>query len=315
MPVDDVANELFPRLSGTDGERQVMAQKIYMDGELVDRDEATVSVYDHGLLYGDGVFEGIRVYNGRIFRLEEHIRRLERSARAIMLDIPLSVEELIEAHVETCRANDVHDGYIRTLITRGVGDLGLDPRKCPKPSIIIIAANIELYNPKLYGIGLSLITCSTRRNTAASLDPGIKSLNYLNNILAKIECNLADVQEGIMLTSNGMVSECTGDNIFIVSDGEVVTPPVSAGILNGITRAAVLECAGELGIGVSEQLFPVTEVYTADECFLTGTAAELVPVIEVDGRIIGDGKPGATTKRLLDRLHALTTSEGTPIYD
>ncbi|MFP4250137.1 MAG: branched-chain-amino-acid transaminase [Armatimonadota bacterium] len=292
-----------------------MAQQIYMDGELVDRDEAKVSVYDHGLLYGDGVFEGIRVYNGRIFRLEEHIRRLQRSARAIMLDIPLSVEELIEAHVETCRANDVREGYIRTLVTRGVGDLGLDPRKCPKPSIIIIAANIELYNPDLYGTGLSLITCSTRRNTAASLDPGIKSLNYLNNILAKIECNLADVQEGIMLTDNGMVSECTGDNIFIVCDGEVVTPPISAGILNGITRAAVMECAEELGITVSEKLFPVTEVYTAEECFLTGTAAELVPVIEVDGRIIGNGKPGPTTKRLLERLHERTTSEGTPIYD
>jgi branched-chain amino acid aminotransferase len=292
-----------------------MAQLIYMDGELVERDDAKVSVYDHGLLYGDGIFEGIRVYNGRIFRLEEHLKRLQRSARAIMLEIPLSFDEMVEAHVETCRANDVHEGYIRTIVTRGEGDLGLDPRKCPEPSVILIAANIALYDPDLYGTGLSLITCSTRRNTPASLDPGIKSLNYLNNILAKIECNQADVQEGIMLTNGGMVSECTGDNIFIVKDGEVFTPPISAGILDGITRAAVIECAEDAGIEVSEQLFPVTEVYTADECFLTGTAAELVPVIEVDGRIIGDGKPGATTKRLLDRLHDLTQAEGTPIYD
>jgi branched-chain amino acid aminotransferase len=292
-----------------------MAQLIYMDGELVERDDAKVSVYDHGLLYGDGIFEGIRVYNGRIFRLEEHLKRLQRSARAIMLEIPLSFDEMVEAHVEICRANDVHEGYIRTIVTRGEGDLGLDPRKCPEPSVILIAANIALYDPDLYGTGLSLITCSTRRNTPASLDPGIKSLNYLNNILAKIECNQADVQEGIMLTNGGMVSECTGDNIFIVKDGEVFTPPISAGILDGITRAAVIECAEDAGIEVSEQLFPVTEVYTADECFLTGTAAELVPVIEVDGRIIGDGKPGATTKRLLDRLHDLTQAEGTPIYD
>jgi branched-chain amino acid aminotransferase len=232
-----------------------------------------------------------------------------------MLEIPLSFDEMVEAHVETCRANDVHEGYIRTIVTRGEGDLGLDPRKCPKPRVILIAANIALYDPDLYGTGLSLITCSTRRNTPASLDPGIKSLNYLNNILAKIECNQADVQEGIMLTNGGMVSECTGDNIFIVKDGGVTTPPISAGILDGITRAAVIECAEDEGIEVSEQLFPVTEVYTADECFLTGTAAELVPVIEVDGRIIGDGKPGATTKRLLDRLHDLTQAEGTPIYD
>ncbi|MGI5817887.1 MAG: branched-chain-amino-acid transaminase [Armatimonadota bacterium] len=292
-----------------------MGQLIYLDGELVGRDEAKVSVYDHGLLYGDGVFEGTRVYHSRVFRLEEHVRRLERSARALMIDIPLSTQELIDATVETCRVNDVHDGYIRTVVTRGVGDLGLDPRKCPRPSVIIIAANIQLYPPELYETGLPLITCSTRRNSPASLDPGIKSLNYLNNIMAKIECIQADVQEGIMLTNGGMVSECTGDNIFIVCDDELITSPISAGILDGITRAAVIECAKDEGITVVEHLFPVTSVHTADECFLTGTAAELVPVIEVDGRIIGDGKPGAMTKRLLKRFRNLTESEGTPIYD
>ncbi len=292
-----------------------MEQLIYLDGNLVERDQAKLSVYDHGLLYGDGVFEGIRAYHGRVFRLDQHIKRLIRSARAIMLDIPLSHEELVEATVETCRANDIRDGYIRLVVTRGVGDLGLDPRKCSDPSVFIIAANIQLYPKELYETGLPLITCSTRRNSPASLDPGIKSLNYLNNILAKIECIQADVEEGIMLTNGGMVSECTGDNIFVVSDGELVTPPVEAGILDGITRTAVIECAQAEGITVSERMFPITEVYTADECFLTGTAAELVPVVRVDGRSIGDGKPGETTRRLLNRFRDLTESEGTPIYD
>jgi len=292
-----------------------MPQLIYLDGELVERDEAKVSVYDHGLLYGDGVFEGIRAYNGRVFRLDEHLKRLGRSARAILLDIPLSHDELVEATVQTCRANDVRDGYIRLVVTRGVGDLGLDPRKCPNPSVFIIAASIQLYPPELYESGLPLITCSTRRNSPSSLDPGIKSLNYLNNILAKIECIQADVQEGIMLTNAGMVSECTGDNIFIVCDGEVVTPPVEAGILDGITRMAVIELARDEGITVVEKSFPVTEVYTADECFLTGTAAELVPVVRVDARTIGDGKPGAMTKRLFNRFRELTRSEGTPINE
>lgn len=292
-----------------------MGQLIYLDGELVDRDRATVSVYDHGLLYGDGVFEGIRAYHGRVFRLEEHIRRLERSARAIMLDIQMTHDELIEATVQTCRANEIHDGYVRLVVTRGVGDLGLDPRKCPRPTVFIIAASIQLYPEEFYETGLRLITCSTRRNCPASLDPGIKSLNYLNNILAKIECNLADVQEGIMLTRGGMVSECTGDNIFIVTNGTVVTPPVEAGILDGITREAVMELALDEGIPVKEKLFPITDVYTADECFLTGTAAELVPVIDVDGRVIGGGKPGAMTKRLLERFRELTRSEGTPIEE
>lgn len=292
-----------------------MAQLIYLNGELVERERAVVSVYDHGLLYGDGVFEGIRAYHGRVFRLDEHIKRLERSARAIMLDLPLSHQELVEATIETCRANNIYDGYIRLVVTRGEGDLGLDPRKCPHPTVIIIAANIQLYPPELYEKGLSLITCSTRRNSPSSLDPGIKSLNYLNNILAKIECTNAGVVEGIMLTNSGMVSECTGDNIFIVIGDELITPPVEAGILDGITRAAVIELARDEGIPVREKLFPITDVYTADECFLTGTAAELVPVIEVDARIVGDGKPGAMTKRLLNRFRELTKSEGTSIYE
>ncbi len=290
-----------------------MAQLIWMDGELVPEEEAKVSVFDHGLLYGDGVFEGIRAYHGMVFRLDEHITRLERSAKAIMLDIQMTHEELCNATVETCRANDIHDGYIRLVVTRGVGDLGLDPRKCPKPTVFIIAANIALYPPELYETGLSLITCSTRRNATDACDPGVKSLNYLNNILAKIECNLAGVPEGIMLTRDGMVSECTGDNVFIVADGTLVTPPISAGILNGITRGVVITLAEELDIPVEERMFPGAAVYTADECFLTGTAAELVPVVQVDGRIIGDGNPGATTKRLLEGYRALTKAEGTPI--
>lgn len=292
-----------------------MAQLIYLDGELVPRDQARVSVFDHGLLYGDGVFEGIRVYDGRIFRLDEHIKRLERSARAILLDLPLSHEELIAATVETCRANSVEDGYIRLVVTRGVGDLGLDPRSCPKPTVFIIAGDIQLYPEELYERGLSLITCSTRRNSPASLDPGIKSLNYLNNILAKIECIHADASEGIMLTQAGLVSECTGDNIFVVRGGKLITPPVEAGILDGITRSAVIELAADENITVHETLFPITEVYGADECFLTGTAAELVPVVQVDGRTVGDGKPGPVTKRLLNRFRDLTRSEGTPIHE
>jgi branched-chain amino acid aminotransferase len=292
-----------------------MPQLVYLDGELLPRDQARVSVFDHGLLYGDGVFEGIRVYGGRIFRLEAHLDRLERSARAILLDIPLSREELMAAHIETCRANELQDGYLRSVVTRGEGDLGLDPSKCSRPTIFIIAASIQLYPQELYETGLELVTASTRRNSPNSLDPGIKSLNYLNNILAKIECNLAGASEGIMLTQDGMVSECTGDNIFIVRDGVLITPPVEAGILDGITRRAVLECAEAEGIPVQEKLFAITEVYTADECFLTGTAAEIAPVAKVDGRVIGDGKPGDIPRRLMTRFHELTKSEGTPIYD
>jgi len=292
-----------------------MSLKIWLDGKLVPEEEAKVSVFDHGLLYGDGVFEGIRAYNGRVFRLDQHITRLERSARAILLDIPMTHEEMCRATVETCRANQIVDGYIRFVVTRGVGDLGLDPRKCDRPTVFIIAAGIQLYPEELYEKGLTLITCSTRRNSANCLDPGIKSLNYLNNILARIECNHAGVAEGIMLTQDGMVSECTADNIFYVHEGVLNTPPTEAGILNGITRQTVLEIAGDLGIPCRERMFPVTDIYAADECFLTGTGAELVPVVDVDGRIIGDGKPGPVTRRLLEGFRLLTKSEGTPIYD
>ncbi len=292
-----------------------MPDLIYLNGELVPRDEAGVSVYDHGLLYGDGVFEGIRAYAGRIFRLEEHLDRLERSSKAIMLELPLSRQELIEAHIQACRANEIRDGYMRTVVTRGEGDLGLDPRKCPNPTLFIIAASIQLYPEELYETGLELITTSTRRNSPSSLDPGIKSLNYLNNILAKIETNLAGVAEGIMLTQDGMVSECTADNIFICKDGAVMTPSLATGSLDGITRRVVLECAEAEGLPWGEAVFPIAQVYTADECFLTGTGAEIVPVVKVDGRVIGDGKPGAITRRLLDSFRALTKSEGTPIYD
>lgn len=292
-----------------------MPDLIYLNGELVPREQAGVSVFDHGLLYGDGVFEGIRAYDGRIFRLEQHLDRLERSAKAIMLELPLSRQEMIQVHIQACRANEIRDGYIRTVVTRGEGDLGLDPCKCANPTLFIIAASIQLYPEELYETGLELITTSPRRNSPNSLDPGIKSLNYLNNILAKMEANLAGVPEGIMLTQDGMVSECTGDNIFIVRDGVLITPPVEAGILDGITRRAVLECAEAEGIPVREKLFAITEVYTADECFLTGTAAEIAPVARVDGRVIGDGKPGDIPRRLMTRFHELTKSEGTPIYD
>lgn len=292
-----------------------MSLKIWLNGELVPEEQATVSVFDHGLLYGDGVFEGIRAYGGRVFRLDRHIERLERSARAILLDIPLTHDEMCRATVETCRANELVDGYVRLVVTRGVGDLGLDPRKCSRPTVFIIAAGIQLYPEELYETGLTLITCSTRRNSANCLDPGVKSLNYLNNILARIECNHAGVAEGIMLTSEGMVSECTADNIFYVDGGVLNTPPTEAGILNGITRQTVLEIAGDLGIERRERMFPITDIYAAEEAFLSGTAAELVPVVDVDGRTIGDGKPGPVTRRLLEGFRLLTKAEGTPIYE
>ncbi|MCX7599349.1 MAG: branched-chain-amino-acid transaminase [Armatimonadetes bacterium] len=288
---------------------------VYLDGKLVPADEAKVSVFDHGLLYGDGVFEGIRAYNGRIFRLEQHVERLFRSAHGIMLEIPMTHEEVAKAVVETVRANGIRDGYIRLVVTRGVGDLGLDPRKCLKPTVFIIAATIELYPEEFYEKGLRLITCTTRRNIADALDPSLKTLNYLNNIIAKIETVRAGVPEGLMLNSLGYVAECTGDNIFLVEGGRLVTPPVHVGVLPGITRAVVMEIAAGLGMAVSEEMFRLSSVYNADECFLTGTAAELVPVVELDGRLIGDGKPGRITQLLRDRFHELVRSEGTPVYE
>ncbi len=292
-----------------------MSALVYLNGQLVPAEDAKISVFDHGLLYGDGVFEGIRAYNGRVFKLHEHIDRLYRSAHCIMLDIPMTKDEMVQAVVETVRANGLRDAYIRLVVTRGVGDLGLDPRKCKEPTVFIIAASIVLYPEEFYEKGLKLITCSTRRNISEAIDPTLKSLNYLNNILAKIETVRAGVPEGLMLSADGYVAECTGDNIFIVRGNRLITPPPHVGALEGITRAVVMELAREDGLEVAEEMFRLPAVYTADECFLTGTAAEVVPVTEVDGRLIGDGTPGPVTRRLRERFIEYARSEGVPVYE
>lgn len=289
--------------------------KVYINGKYRDEAEATISVFDHGLLYGDGIFEGIRAYNGRIFRLKEHIDRLFYSAKAILLNLPMSHAALMAAVVDTCRQNDVRDGYIRLVVTRGIGTLGLNPNRCKDPSVIIIAGKIQLYPPELYQKGMDIITVPTVRNLHSALNPAIKSLNYLNNILAKIEANNAGCEEAIMLNAEGFVAECTGDNLFIVKENQVLTPPLTAGALYGITRKVVLELAAELGYPVTEGNLTRYDVFNANECFLTGTGAELVPVVRVDGRVIGDGKPGAVTQRLVERYHALTKVSGEPIYE
>ncbi|MGB9859967.1 MAG: branched-chain-amino-acid transaminase, partial [Moorellaceae bacterium] len=258
-----------------------MGLVIYFDGQFVDQEEAKVSVFDHGLLYGDGVFEGIRAYHGRVFKLKEHIDRLFESARHIALDPGLTREEMMEVVLETCRRNNLRDAYIRLVVTRGKGDLGLDPRKCPKPLIFCIAAQIQLYPEELYEKGLELVTVATRRNIPDALDPRIKSLNYLNNILAKIEATRAGAPEGLLLNKEGYVAEATGDNIFIVKDGHLYTPPAYVGLLEGITRNTVLELARRLGLPAEERVFTRHEVYAADECFLTGTAAEVIPVVQL----------------------------------
>lgn len=288
--------------------------KVWIDGQLVDESEAKVSVFDHGLLYGDGVFEGIRMYHNRIFKLREHIERLYWSAKALLLEIPMTPEELTRACVETCKANGLRDGYIRLLVTRGKGTLGLDPRRCPKPSVIIIAATIQLYPEKYYQEGLTIVTVPTTRNLVNSVNPAIKSLNYLNNILARIEANNAGVEEAILLNSDGFVAECTGDNVFIVHKGRLLTPPLSAGALYGITRNTVLDAARELGIPTGEPQLTRYDVYIADEMFLTGTAAEMVPVVKVDGRVIGDGKPGPVTLQLLKAFREKTKTDGEVIF-
>jgi branched-chain amino acid aminotransferase len=287
---------------------------IYLNGRFVPQEEAVVSVFDHGLLYGDGVFEGIRAYHGRVFKLREHIDRLYESAKSIALDIPLSREEMQEVVLETLRRNRLHDGYIRLVVSRGVGDLGLDPRKCPKPTIFCIAASIQLYPEEYYERGLEVITVATRRNIAEAINPRIKSLNYLNNILAKIEAILAGVPEAIMLNNEGYVAEATGDNVFIVKNGCLVTPPPFAGLLEGITRNTIMELARARGIPVRETLFTRHDLYVADECFLTGTAAEVIPVVRIDGRTIGDGKPGKLTTLLIGDFRELTRRDGVPIY-
>ncbi len=286
-------------------------KKIYIDGVFYPETEAKISVFDHGLLYGDGVFEGIRFYNGRVFRLEEHIDRLYDSARALLLQIPLTKEEMTQALLQSCRENNLRDGYIRLVVTRGVGDLGLNPKNCPRATVIIIAASIKLYPEELYLNGLDVVTCSTRRIAPGALSPSIKSLNYLNNILAKIEAGNAG--EGLMLNEQGYVAECTGDNIFILKNGQISTPPVSAGALRGITRDVVFEIGKELGYTVQEPELTRYDLFVADECFLTGTAAEIIPVVKLDGRPIGDGKPGKVTAQFIARFRELTQASGTPI--
>ena len=283
--------------------------KIHINGKLVPKEQAVISVFDHGLLYGDGVFEGIRVYGGKVFLLEEHLKRLYEGARAIRLEIPVSKPELTTAVEETVEANNLQDGYIRLVITRGAGSLGLDIRKTENPQVIIIAATISLYPPELYEQGLKLITASTIRNHPQALSPQVKSLNYLNNILAKIEGTDADCLEALMMNHKGEVAECTGDNIFIVKNGVLKTPPTDAGILEGITRAAVIQLAKQAGLEVQEVTLTRHDIYTADECFLTGSAAEVIAAVSLDGRQIGNGKPGPITKDLKKRFETLTRGE------
>lgn len=287
--------------------------KIYITGTFYNKEDAKISVFDHALLYGDGVFEGIRLYSGNVFRLEEHLERLEYSAHAILLELPWTREEIAEAICETCRVNNLKDGYIRLIVTRGEGALGLSPRSCSNPQLIIIAGQIQLYPQEYYEKGLKIITSSTRRTSAAAFPPMVKSLNYLNNVMAKIDALNLGYPEAIMLNDQGYVAECTGDNIFIVQKGKLFTPPVSAGSLVGITREAVLDCARELGIEVVETNLTRYDLWIAQECFVTGSAAEVVPVVEVDARKIGTGKPGEISLRLLDAFHRRVTTEGTKI--
>ena len=288
--------------------------KIYIDGEFYEKENAKISVFDHGLLYGDGVFEGIRFYNGRVFRLEEHIDRLYDSAHAICLKVGLDKEVLTEALLETIRLNELRDGYVRLVVTRGCGDLGLNPALCPRATVFIIASKITLYSEEKYEKGLEVVTCATRRIPHGALSPMVKSLNYLNNVLAKIEAQHAGAGEGLMLNEQGFVSECTGDNIFTVKKGIIYTPPISSGALSGVTRNVVFEMAAELGITILEPNMTRYDIFTADECFLTGTAAEIIPAVKLDTRLIGPGTPGPLTRKLIARFRELTASSGEPIY-
>lgn len=291
-----------------------MALKIFINGSYFSEQNAKVSVFDHGLLYGDGIFEGIRAYHGRVFKLKEHIDRLFYSAKAILLNIPMTHEELVQAVVDTCRRNKIQDGYIRLVVTRGPGTLGLNPDRCKNPNVIIIADKIQLYPKEMYDKGLTIITVPTVRNLHSAVNPAIKSLNYLNNILAKIEANNGGCEEAIMLNSQGFVAECTGDNVFIVQNGRLLTPPLSAGALYGITRGVVMDLARQEGLEVAEPDLTRYDLFNAEECFLTGTGAELIPVVKIDGRVIGDGKPGPVTRNLVSKYHALTKTSGEPIY-
>jgi branched-chain amino acid aminotransferase len=286
-----------------------MNPKIFISGKLFDKADAKISVYDHGLLYGDGVFEGIRAYSGRVFRLKQHVDRLYDSALAIHLQIPMKREEMASAIVDTLAHNKLSDAYIRVVVTRGAGSLGLDPRKTADPQVIIITDSISLYPDELYEQGLKIVTAATTRNHPNAVNPRIKSLNYLNNILARIEGTQAGCMEALMLNHKGEVAECTGDNIFVVRSGKIHTPSVDSGILEGITREAVIELARAAGYSVTERTMDRHDVFTAHECFLTGTAAELIPVVECDGRLIGNGRPGPITRELRDRFQRLVREE------
>jgi branched-chain amino acid aminotransferase len=287
-----------------------MSLKVSINGELFDKDNARISVYDHGLLYGDGVFEGMRSYGGRVFRLEEHLTRLWNSAKAIWLEIPIGRDELGRQIHDLLKLNKISDGYVRLVVTRGAGTLGLDPNRTANPQVIIITDHISLYPAEFYENGLEIVTASTIRNHSAALSPRIKSLNYLNNILAKIEGLRAGCIEALMLNTKGEVAECTGDNIFIVRSGDVFTPPLDAGILDGITRQTVITLAREEGLNVYEHGLTKYDIYTADECFLTGSAAEIIPVVKIDNRVIGSGKPGPVTRDLTRLFHELTRGGG-----
>ena len=292
--------------------------KIWIDGRYLDKEDAKISVFDHGLLYGDGVFEGIRAYGGRVFQLKEHVDRLYASAKSLLLDIPISREEMTRVICESVRMNGLRDAYIRVIVTRGKGDLGLDMRKCPKPTIIVIADKIQLYPEEAYRRGLRLVISHLRRVPADTLSPMIKSLNYINNILARAEASRAGCDEAILLNREGYVAECSGDNIFLIRDGKVFTPPVYVGILEGITRNVAMKLAREkMGLRVKETVFTAPEIYRADEVFVTGTGAEIIGVVEVNGRLIADGKPGPITTELIRRFREYTVSPeaGAPVYE
>lgn len=289
-------------------------QWIYLNGEFVTKENAKISVYDHGFLYGDGVFEGIRVYSGNIFRMEEHMDRLYRSAKSIMLDIPHSQEELTNLIAETVEKNGLENAYIRAVVSRGVGDLGLDPRNCRSANVVIIVEPLSIFPKELYETGLEIVTVPTRRNRPDVLSPKVKSLNYLNNILVRMEAQLANVNEALMLNDQGYVAEGSADNVFIVKGTTFYTPPGYIGALEGITRNAVMDFAKELGYEVKEEPFTRHDVYTADEVFLTGTAAEVIAVVKVDGRVIGDGQPGIHTNKILEEFRKRVIQEGVKVY-
>ncbi|MFD2445514.1 branched-chain-amino-acid transaminase [Bacillus sp. CGMCC 1.16607] len=290
-------------------------QWIYLNDRFVSKKDAVVSVYDHGFLYGDGVFEGIRVYEGNVFRLKEHVDRLYDSAKSIMLDIHYSKQEMSELVVETLRKNNLQNAYIRVVVSRGVGNLGLDPSSCARPQVIVIAEELALFPKKLYETGIDIVSVATRRNRSDVLSPKVKSLNYLNNILVRIEANLAGVSEALMLNDQGYVAEGSADNVFIVKNGEIFTPPGYVGALEGITRNVIMELAVKLGFPMKEQVFTRHDVYTADEVFLTGTAVEVIAVVKVDGRSIGEGKPGNYTNRLLEEFRKTVVEDGVKVYE